>query len=107
MKLIFRIIRILLLFLFLLSGQAIASTSAPICPNDSTQVLVRLPLKASINKFISDREFQYNMDEAPPAANWWGRFWQWFFRHLEKLFHGLDFNKWLIVLNTFGTESLT
>lgn len=70
----------------------LASTSpAASCPNDTTHIVTRLPLKSSIEKFSSDPEFQYKKDITPPT-DWWSKFWQWVYRLFDRLFAGLNYN---------------
>ncbi|UKJ08171.1 DUF4129 domain-containing protein [Solitalea lacus] len=67
------------------------------CINDSTKLRVRLPLKAGIEKFVNDPDFQYTRDITPPT-NWWGKFLQWLSKWLSKLFGGLGYdNFWQYV----------
>ncbi|RZL38124.1 MAG: DUF4129 domain-containing protein [Pedobacter sp.] len=52
---------------------------------DSSKNLVREFDNEAIQKYKTEKEFQYG-DEEPKGLNWWQRFWRNFWRWLDRLF---------------------
>ncbi len=54
-------------------------------PNDHSPLLARYPSDSSLNKYRTDRDYQYG-DDVPPPDSLIGKFFSWFFRQLGRFF---------------------
>lgn len=80
---------VLLLYTFLYSTKAYSikddAKSTLSIPLDSSSVTVRKLNDEAQQKLLQDKEYRYDRI-GPPPKSLWDRFWEWFWRQIDKIF---------------------